>query len=171
MVMMSKPTIGAIRSVKTNEAKVIYMSPQGRPLTASKCRELAQHKHLILLCGHYEGIDERILNEVEEEISIGDYVLTNGCLSAIVLVDAMVRFVPGVLGHECAANEDSFENGVLDCPHYTRPEVYEGMAVPDVLLSGDHKKIAKWRREKAMEKTKQMRPDLWQKLINNRSGE
>jgi tRNA (guanine37-N1)-methyltransferase len=167
MVMMPQPTIDAIRSVKTDQAKVVYMSPQGRPLTASKCRELAQHEHLILLCGHYEGIDERILNEVDEEISIGDYVLTNGCLSAIVLVDAMVRFVPGVLGHECAANEDSFENGVLDCPHYTRPEVYEGMAVPDVLLSGDHKKIAKWRREKAMEKTKLMRPDLWQKLINS----
>lgn len=167
MVMMPQPTVDAIRSVKTDQAKVVYMSPQGRPLTASKCRELAQHEHLILLCGHYEGIDERILNEVDEEISIGDYVLTNGCLSAIVLVDAMVRFVPGVLGHECAANEDSFENGVLDCPHYTRPEVYEGMAVPDVLLSGDHKKIAKWRREKAMEKTKQMRPDLWQKLINS----
>lgn len=160
MVMMPQPAVSAIRSVKQPGAKVIYMSPQGPLMTAAKCRELAQHEHLILLCGHYEGIDERILDEVDEEISIGDYVLTNGCLSAIVLVDAMVRFVPGVLGHECAASEDSFENGLLDYPHYTRPEVYEGKEVPAVLLSGDHKKIAEWRRKKALEKTQRMRPDL-----------
>lgn len=164
MVMMPQPTIGAIRSVKKPGAKVIYMSPQGHPLTAAKCKELAQHKHLIVLCGHYEGIDERILDEVDEEISIGDYVLTNGCLSAIVLIDAMVRFVPGVLGHTSAASEDSFEGGLLDWPHYTRPEVFEGKVVPEILLSGDHQKIAEWRRAKALEKTKRMRPDLWQKL-------
>lgn len=167
MVMMPQPAMSALRSVKRPGSKVIYMSPQGHPLTAAKCRELAQHEHLILLCGHYEGIDERILDEVDEEISIGDYVLTNGCLSAIVLVDAMVRFVPGVLGHECASSEDSFENGLLDYPHYTRPEIYEGKAVPAVLMSGDHKKIAAWRRKKALEKTKRMRPDLWQKLKEN----
>lgn len=164
MVMMPQPTVDAIRSVKKNGTKVIYMSPQGRPLTAAKCRELAQLDHLVLLCGHYEGIDERILDEVDEEISIGDYVLTNGCLSSIVLVDAVVRFVPGVLGHESAAHEDSFEQGLLDCPHYTRPEVYEGKVVPEILLSGNHQEIAKWRRRKALEKTKRMRPDLWQKL-------
>lgn len=164
MVMMPQPAVNAIRSVKKPGAKVIYLSPQGHPLTASKCRELAQHEHLILLCGHYEGIDERILDEVDEEISIGDYVLTNGCLSAIVLVDAMVRFVPEVLGHECAANEDSFENGLLDYPHYTRPEIFEDKEVPAVLLSGDHKKIAEWRRKKALKKTQRVRPDLWQKL-------
>lgn len=167
MVMMPQPVISAIRHVRKPESKVIYLSPQGHPLTATKCRELAQHEHLVLLCGHYEGIDERILDEVNEEISIGDYVLTNGCLSAIVLVDALVRFVPGVLGHASAANEDSFENGLLDYPHYTRPEIYEDKSVPTVLLSGDHKKIDQWRRKKALEKTKRMRPDLWQKLTKN----
>lgn len=161
MVMMAQPTVSAIRSVKTPRSKVIYMSPQGRPLTAAKSRELAAAEHLVILCGHYEGIDERILeSEVDEEISIGDYVLTNGCLAAIVLVDAMVRFVPGVIGHESAADEDSFEQGILDCPHYTRPEVFEGKEVPEVLLSGNHKKIAEWRNEQALKKTKRMRPDL-----------
>ena len=161
MVLMSQPTTSAIRSVKSPESKVIYLSPQGTPLTASKCRELAKIKHLILLCGHYEGVDERVLeSDVDEEISIGDYVLTNGCLPAIVLVDAMVRFLPGVLGHESAADEDSFEQGIFDCPHYTRPEVFEGKSVPKVLLSGDHKKIEEWRRQTALEKTKRVRPDL-----------
>lgn len=164
MVLMPQPVLSSIRSVRKNGSKVIYMSPQGHLLTAAKGRELAQHQHLIVLCGHYEGIDERILDEIDEEISIGDYVLTNGCLSAIVLVDVLVRFVEGVLGHENAASEDSFENGLLDYPHYTRPEVYEDKAVPSILLSGDHKKIAAWRRNKALEKTKRMRPDMWQKL-------
>lgn len=161
MVLMPQPTTAAIRSVKSPDAKVIYLSPQGAPLTAAKCRELSQEKHLILLCGHYEGVDERVLQgDVDEEISIGDYVLTNGCLPAIVLVDATVRFLPGVLGHESAADEDSFEKGILDCPHYTRPEVFEDKSVPPVLLSGDHKKIEEWRRQTALEKTKRVRPDL-----------
>lgn len=161
MVMMPQPTISAIRSVKTPEARVIYLSPQGTLLNAAKCRELAKYKHLIFLCGHYEGFDERVLeSEVDEEISIGDYVLTNGCLAAIVLLDAVVRFIPGVLGHTSAADEDSFEQGILDCPHYTRPEVFEGKAVPEVLRSGDHKKIALWRHQKALEKTRRVRPDL-----------
>lgn len=161
MVMMPQPAAQAIRSVKTSEAKVVYMSPQGKVLTAAKARELAAYKHLVILCGHYEGIDERIIEtEVDEEISIGDYVLTNGGLAAIVLVDSVIRFIPGVLGHELAAAEDSFEQGLLDCPHYTRPEVFEGRAVPEVLLSGNHKKIAEWRKAKAIEKTKRMRPDL-----------
>lgn len=161
MVLMAQPVVQAIRSVKGPGAHVVYLSPQGAPLTAGKCRELAGHEHLILLCGHYEGVDERALSEVDEEISIGDYVLTNGCLAAIVLVDAVVRFIPGVLGHESAASEDSFEKGILDCPHYTRPEVFEGKAVPEVLLSGNHKKIAEWRHSKALEKTQKMRPDLF----------
>jgi tRNA (guanine37-N1)-methyltransferase len=137
------------------------MSPQGTPLTAAKCRQLAAVEHLIVLCGHYEGIDERVLeSDVDEEISIGDYVLTNGCLAAIVLIDAVVRFVPGVLGHEAAASEDSFEGGLLDYPHYTRPEIFEGKTVPSVLLSGNHQEIARWRREKALGKTQRVRPDL-----------
>jgi len=167
MVMMAQPTASAIRSVKRPGSKVVYMSPQGRPLTAAKSRELAQNEHLIILCGHYEGVDERVLeSEVDEEISIGDYVLTNGCLAAIVLVDTLVRFVPGVLGHEDAADEDSFENGRLDCPHYTRPEEFEGKKVPEVLLSGNHKRIAEWRKEQALKKTKQIRPDILKLYID-----
>jgi len=165
MVLMPVPVSKAIRSVKSPEAKVIYLSPQGRPLTAKKARELAQHKHLVLLCGHYEGVDERVIDsDIDEEISIGDYVLTNGCLPAIVLIDAMIRFIPEVLGHEDAASEDSFENGLLDCPHYTRPEDFEGSKVPDVLRSGDHKKIAQWRKDQALSKTIRVRPDIAEKL-------
>lgn len=163
MVMMPQPVTDAIRRVKSEHAKVIYLSPQGKVLTAAKCRELAQEKHLVLLCGHYEGVDQRVLDaEVDEEISIGDYVLTNGCLAAIVLVDGVIRFIPEVLGHASAAEEDSFEKGILDCPHYTRPEVFEGRAVPSVLLSGNHEKIAAWRHEQALEKTRNVRPDLLQ---------
>lgn len=161
MVMMPQPAVDAIRHVKSPEAHVIYLSPQGARLNAAKCRELAQKKHLVLLCGHYEGIDQRILDlEVDEEISIGDYVLTNGCLASIVLIDAVVRFIPEVLGHSDAAEEDSFENGLLDCPHYTRPVEFEGLNVPEVLMGGNHQEIAKWRREKATKKTRQVRPDL-----------
>lgn len=161
MIMMPEPVSKAIRSVRSPSAKVIYLSPQGKLLTAEKCRELAQSEHLVILCGHYEGVDERVLeSDVDEEISIGDYVLTNGCIAAIVLLDAVIRFIPGVLGHEDAAKEDSFEDGILDCPHYTRPEVFEEKSVPDVLRSGDHKKIALWRRQKALEKTMSVRPDL-----------
>lgn len=162
MVMMAQPLTDAIRAVRSTKAKVIYMSPQGSLLTAAKCRELAQLDHLIVLCGHYEGIDERVIEkDIDEEISIGDYVLTNGCIAAIVLLDAVMRFVPGVLGHEDAASQDSFEQGgLLDCPHYTRPEVFEGLKVPEVLLSGNHKLIAEWRQQKAKEKTQRVRPDL-----------
>jgi len=165
MVMMPQPLSAAIGSVKREGSHVVYLSPQGKVLNASKARQLAEHQHLILLCGHYEGIDERIIEtQVDEEISIGDYVLTNGCLAAIVLLDALVRFVPNVLGHHEAANEDSFEKGLLDCPHYTRPELFEGLAVPEILRSGDHRKIAAWRHAKALEKTRRMRPDLLQFL-------
>jgi hypothetical protein len=123
-------------------------------------------EHLILLCGHYEGVDQRVLDtEVDEEISIGDYVLTNGCLPAIVLVDAVARFIPGVIGHSDAAAEDSFERQLLDCPHYTRPEVFEGGEVPKVLLDGNHAAIESWRHEQAVAKTRKMRPDLWVKYL------
>lgn len=164
MVLMPQPVTAAIRSVKTPQTHVVYMSPQGTPLTAAKCRELAQHEHLVLLCGHYEGVDERVLeSEVNEQISIGDYVLTNGCLAAIVLLDAVVRFVPGVIGDEEAAGADSFEaniNGILEGPHYTRPELFENRAVPQILLSGNHQKIKEWRHQKRLEKTQRVRPDL-----------
>lgn len=166
MVMMAQPVLDAIQSVKAPEAKVIYLSPQGSVLTASKCRALASERHLILLCGHYEGIDQRLLECVEiEEISIGDYVLSCGCPAAIVLIDSVARFIPGVLGDERAADEDSFElgnerQGILDCPHYTRPVLFKDKEVPEVLLSGNHREIEKWRRAQAEKKTRRVRPDL-----------
>lgn len=162
MVMKPEPLVAAIRSVKREDSHVIYLSPQGSVLTHEKCRALAQKPHLILLCGHYEGIDERVIeSEVDEEISIGSYVLTNGALAAIVLVDAVVRFIPHVLGNPLTVEEESFESGLLDCPHYTRPEIFEGRAVPEVLLNGDHKKITQWREEMARKKTLSARPDLY----------
>lgn len=168
MVLMPEATVKAIRSVKNPESRVIYMSPQGKTLTASKCRELADLPHLVILCGHYEGVDQRVLDsEVDEEISIGDYVLTDGCLPAMVLVNATVRFVPDVIGHSLAVGEDSFEEGLkgqFDCPHYTSPRVFEGRSVPEVLLSGNHQKIAEWRRAQALKKTERVRPDLLKDL-------
>jgi tRNA (guanine37-N1)-methyltransferase len=161
MVLMPGPTINAIRHVKNNDSHVVYLSPQGKPLTAKKCRELASQKHLILLCGHYEGVDERVLNEVDEEISIGDYVLTNGCIAAIVLVDSVVRLLPGVLGHSEAAEQDSFEGVIFDHPHYTRPVNFEGISVPEVLQKGNHEEIAKWRYHKSLHKTYDIRPELF----------
>lgn len=161
MVLMPEPVAKAIRSVKTAQSHVVYLTPQGKTLNAEKCRELAGYEHIIFLCGHYEGIDQRIIDsDVDEEISIGDFVLTNGCAAAIVVIDAYCRFIPGVIGHEDAASQDSFEDGILDCPHYTRPEVFEEIAVPSVLLSGNHKNIAEWRHERAMDKTRRIRPDL-----------
>jgi tRNA (guanine37-N1)-methyltransferase len=160
MVMKPDPICAAIDTVATEQSYVVYMSPQGKVLNAKKCRELAQKEHLVILCGHYEGVDERALSRVDEEISIGDYVLTNGCLAAIVLIDSVSRFVPGVLGHELAAAEDSFENRLLDHPHYTQPVVFEGVEVPAVLRSGNHKEIREWRLSKALEKTRAVRPDL-----------
>ncbi len=161
MVLKPEPAVSAIRKVRRQGSHVVHLSPQGKVLTAEKCRSLSLLPHLILLCGHYEGVDERVLElEVDEEVSIGDYVLTNGALAAIVLIDALARFIPGVLGHPDAASEDSFECGLLDYPHYTRPEVFEGKRVPEVLLNGNHQQIAQWRKSQALEKTRQMRPDL-----------
>lgn len=161
MVLCPGPVARAIRSVKKANSHVVYLSPQGSLLTAAKSQELAKHEHLILLCGHYEGVDERVLQtEIDEEISIGDYVLTNGCAAAIVLVDALARFIPGVIGHPDAVQEDSFQEGIFDSPHYTRPEIFEGMEVPAVLLQGNHAEIRKWRKAEALKKTRRVRPDL-----------
>lgn len=166
MVLMPEPVCEAIRHVKQQGSYVVYLSPQGNKLNAKKCQELAEKEHLILLCGHYEGVDERVVQkEVHEEISIGDYVLTNGCLAALVVLDAAARFIPGVLGHEEAPWQDSFQEGIFDAPHYTRPEVFEGMAIPEVLKTGHHEKIARWRKEKALEKTRRVRPDINEKEI------
>ncbi|MGB7978424.1 MAG: tRNA (guanosine(37)-N1)-methyltransferase TrmD [Chlamydiales bacterium] len=160
MVLCPGPVVRAIRSVRREGSRVVCLSPQGSLLTAAKSQELAGYPHLVLLCGHYEGVDERALKEVDEEISIGDYVLTSGCAAAIVLIDAMARFIPGVIGHPDAVREDSFQEGIFDSPHYTRPESFEGIEVPAVLLGGNHAEIRKWRKAEAEKKTRRVRPDL-----------
>ena len=161
MVLMPGPVTKAIRSVRRPGSRIVYLTPQGTPLTALRAAELAREPHLVLLCGHYEGVDQRALDlEIDEELSIGDYVLTNGCLAALVVLDAVARFVPGVLGDEESAAQDSFQDGLLDCPHYTRPEEFEGCKVPQVLLSGHHQRIAEWRHEASLTKTRRVRPDL-----------
>lgn len=161
MVLCPGPVAKAIRSVRKPNSHVIYLSPQGSLLTAAKSQELAKKEHIILLCGHYEGVDERVLGkEIDEEISIGDYVLTSGCAAAIVIIDAMARFIPGVIGHPDAVSEDSFQDGMFDSPHYTRPENFEGMQVPAVLMQGNHAEIRKWRKAEALKKTRRVRPDL-----------
>jgi tRNA (guanine37-N1)-methyltransferase len=161
MVMKPEPLFAAVESVKTPESRVICLSPQGTVFNQKAAETLSREVHLILLCGHYEGIDERVIeNLVDEEISIGDYVLTNGALAAGVIIDAAVRLVPGVLGGEGAAEQDSFSSGLLDHPHYTRPETFRTMSVPAVLLSGNHAAIAAWRKEQALKRTRERRPDL-----------
>lgn len=161
MVMMPQPVADAIRSVDPgHELHRIYLSPRGGTLDQRKVRELAQKPGLLLLCGHYEGMDQRVIDSmIDEEISIGDYVLTGGELPAMVLADAVCRYVGGVLA-EGATEEESFSDDLLEYPQYTRPEVFEGMAVPDVLLSGHHANIAKWRMERRIEITRERRPDL-----------
>jgi len=166
MVMMPGPIEAAIKQAKGEKSKVIYLSPQGMPLTAKKCRELAKEEHLVLLCGHYEGVDERVLmTQIDEEISIGDYVLTSGCPAAVVLVDAVARYIPGVIDNEEATGCDSFEDGVFDAPHFAGPDEYEGYKVPDVLKSGHHANIKAWREQQAYEKTRRVRPDLIDALV------
>ncbi len=161
MVLKAPPVTAAIRNVKTSKSHVIYLSPQGKQLNAKKCRELSLESHLVVLCGHYEGVDERVVDlEVDEEISIGDYVLTSGAPAAIVLVDAVSRFIPEVIGHPEANKKDSYEEGVFDHPQYTRPYVFEDLKVPEVLIQGHHDKIENWRRKEAESKTSEVRPDL-----------
>ena len=160
MVMKPDVVYDAYQSVKDEKAKVIYMSPQGKTLNQKMVEELSKENHLIILCGHYEGIDQRVLDKiVDEEISIGDYVLTGGEIPAMVLIDSVSRYVEGVL-KEDSIKEESFSNGLLEYPQYTRPEVFEGMKVPEVLLSGHHENIEKWRKEKSLEITKKKRPEL-----------
>ena len=164
MVMMVEPLRDAIRKARQASeipARVAYLSPQGRRLDQSGLLELAERQRIILVCGRYEGIDERLIQtEVDEEWSIGDYVLSGGELAAMVLIDGVTRLLPGALGHEDSASEDSFMQGLLDCPHYTRPEQFEGMAVPPVLLSGDHAAIRRWRLKQALGRTWLRRPEM-----------
>ena len=150
-----------IASDSQKKLRTIYLSPQGARLDHEKVLELATYDNIICVCGRYEGVDERLIeSEIDEEISIGDFVLSGGELASMVLLDAVSRLVPGVLGHGDSANEDSFANGLLDCPHYTRPEIFEGKSVPDVLVSGDHEKIRCWRLKQSLGRTWQRRPDL-----------
>ncbi len=176
MLMKVEPLRDAIESVRSdvdakhniNPCKVIYLSPQGEPLTQSMINEFSELQHLLLIAGRYEGIDERIIEHyVDCECSIGDYVLSGGELPAMVLIDALIRLIPGALGHSESAMNDSFYSGLLDCPHYTRPETFEGASVPAVLLSGDHKKIAQWRLMQALGRTWKKRPDLLDNLDLN----
>lgn len=171
MVMKCEPLVAAIEAMRgegTSDARVIYMTPEGKPFCQERAVELSSHRHLILISGHYEGIDERVREGwIDEEISIGDYVLTNGTLPALVVMDAIIRLIPGVLGNEESALEESFSGGLLEGPHYTRPEEFRGRRVPEILLQGHHGKIEKWRREKARERTQERRPELLKKEDEN----
>ncbi|WP_213318247.1 tRNA (guanosine(37)-N1)-methyltransferase TrmD [Chlamydiifrater volucris] len=168
MLLMAEPVVSSIRRVRTQDSKVIYLSPQGEVLTAKKSRELSQCSHLVVLCGHYEGVDQRALDlEVDEEISIGDYVLMSGMAPALVLVESVVRFVPGVLGNAESADNDSLENNLLEGPQYTRPREFLGERVPEVLLNGDRCRIEKWRREQQVAATKSKRPDLYARYLRS----
>lgn len=168
MLMMVQPLREAIHAAKAaagEGAKVIYLSPQGRKLDQTGVCELATNQKMILVCGRYEGVDERVIQtEIDEEWSIGDYVLSGGELPAMTLIDSVARFIPGVLGHQASAEEDSFVDGLLDCPHYTRPEVLEGMEVPPVLLSGNHAEIRRWRLKQSLGRTWLRRPELLESL-------
>ncbi len=163
MVMKPEPIFAAIRELRGENTRVLFLTPQGHRLDQPAVARLAAapDAHYILLCGHYEGVDHRVVEAlVDEEISIGDYVLSNGATAAVVLVDAMVRLIPGVLGDERSAGDDSFAEGILEAPHYTRPPEFEGMEVPEVLLTGNHARIEEWRRAQARARTRQNRPDL-----------
>ncbi|MFY0664041.1 MAG: tRNA (guanosine(37)-N1)-methyltransferase TrmD [Natronospirillum sp.] len=164
MLMKFQPLRDAIQAAKQAAGEgvtTIYLSPQGRPLTQSGVESLAQREKLILVCGRYEGIDERIIqSEVDEEWSVGDFVLSGGELAAMAMIDSVIRLVPGALGHELSAVEDSFAQGLLDCPHFTRPEEIDGIRVPEVLLSGNHELIRRWRLKEALGRTWLKRPDL-----------
>ena len=166
MVMLAQPILDAMRSVTGDDfqGRRIYLGPRGRTLSTAVARELAQEKELVLLCGHYEGVDQRALDKcIDEEISIGDYILTGGELAAMVLTDCVARFIPGVLGSAESPEEESFSDGLLEYPQYSRPEEWMGKKVPSILLSGDHKKVDEWRREQAILRTIERRPDLLKK--------
>ena len=163
MVLMVPPVarcLAAVREMDRRRGPVILLTPQGRPFDQQAARRLAGLERLILLCGHYEGVDERIRTLVDEEISIGDYVLTGGELPAMVVTDAVARLLPGVVGNSASPHEESFSEGLLEYPQYTRPRDYEGLAVPDVLLSGNHAEIERWRRQESLRRTQERRPDL-----------
>ena len=161
MVMKPEPIFAGVEELRKQKSKVLLMSPAGRRFDQQMAAQLSGESHLIIICGHYEGVDHRVIEHlIDHEISIGDYVLTNGAIAAVVLVDAVVRLMPGVLGHEQSAVDDSFSHGLLEAPQYTRPSEFRGWKVPDVLLSGNHGEIEKWRKEQALRRTRENRPDL-----------
>jgi tRNA (guanine37-N1)-methyltransferase len=161
MLMRPEPIFEAVEKFRRADSCVVLMTPQGASLTQERAAGFSQKPHLVIICGHYEGVDERVREAlVDEEVSIGDYVLTNGALAAAVFVDAVVRLLPGVLGDEQSADDDSFASGLLEGPQYTRPPEFRGMSVPEILLSGNHKEVARWRKEQAKQRTQQRRPDL-----------
>jgi tRNA (guanine37-N1)-methyltransferase len=160
MVMKADVVGRALTARQTPYCRTVYLSPRGRQLDQKKVKELSGFEHLVLLCGHYEGIDERVMRAVDEEISIGDYILTGGELPAMVVVDALARLLPGVLGDDCSAEEESFSAGLLEYPHYTRPAVYNEQEVPEVLISGHHENIRRWRLRESLLQTLLKRPDL-----------
>lgn len=160
MLLKPEPMFEAVESLTSEQTHVVLLTPSGRRLNQAIVRDLTQHSHLLLVCGSYEGFDERIRSLADDELSIGDYVLTNGALPAMVIIDAVTRLLPGVLGDEESVVQESFSNDLLEYPQYTRPADFRGMTVPDVLISGHHAEIAKWRLEQAELRTKQRRPDL-----------
>ncbi|MCK5519502.1 MAG: tRNA (guanosine(37)-N1)-methyltransferase TrmD [Candidatus Marinimicrobia bacterium] len=166
MIMMAQPFISALEDLKSDNRRVIYPTPDGKLFNQKKAEELSKEKHLVFLCGHYKGIDQRIRDHyVDEEISLGDFVLTGGEIASLVIIDALIRLIPGVLGTLNSAQTDSFSHPLLDCPWYTRPEEFQKMKVPDVLLSGHHANIDAWRDEERLRKTKERRPDLYKQYI------
>lgn len=168
MIMTPQPLYDAIQSVKTEDSYTIYLSPKGKKLKQNLVQQISKnYKHIILVCGHYEGIDERIIELcIDEEISIGDYVLTGGELPAMVLIDSIARYIPNVLGNKDTTEEESFSSNLLEYPQYTRPSEFMGLKVPDVLLNGNHKEIENWRKEHSLNITKQRRPDLLETKID-----
>jgi len=161
MVMKAEPIFAAVESLRRTESVTVLMTPQGKRFDQKLADRMSKEQHLIVLCGHYEGIDHRVVEHLADtEISIGDYVLTNGAIAAVVLVDAVVRLIPGVLGHEQSVIDDSFRGGLLEAPQYTRPAEFRGWKVPEVLLSGNHAQIAAWRKKQARQRTRENRPDL-----------
>jgi len=165
MVMAPQPIVDAIRNTKeNNKGKVIFLGPRGKTFNQELAKELSKEENLIFLCGHYEGIDERVYKHIDMEISLGDFVLTGGEMAAIPVIDSILRLIPGILGKEESFMEESFYNGLLEYPQYTRPEEFEGDKVPEILLSGHHENIRKWRRVKSLNITKKNRPDLYQNI-------
>jgi tRNA (guanine37-N1)-methyltransferase len=172
MVLKPEPVFSAVEKWLTPAARVILLTPQGRTLTQSLARELAQEEHLILICGRYEGFDERIREHLAtDEISIGDFVLTGGELAAMVVADTVVRLIPGVLGNSESAQSESFEKDLLEYPQYTRPPEFRGWSVPEVLLSGNHAEIAKWRLARQEDRTRERRPDMWGRYLSSKKQE